>query len=114
MHDWLTAPSSIAIKHSIKKPLVFTAHSTENGRSGLHIPDSFTIDGIEWWATYEANKIIVTSGSMKGEVCGHFHISEKKVEIIPNAIDWGRTYQMADALLQQMKAAISPASSYRA
>ena len=25
-----------------------------------------------------------------------------------NAIDWGKTYQMADALLQQMKAAISP------
>jgi glycosyltransferase involved in cell wall biosynthesis len=94
VHDWLTAPSSIAIKHSLKKPLVFTAHSTENGRSGLHIPDSFTIDGVEWWATYEADKIIVTSGSMKGEVCGHFHVSDKKVEVVPNAIDWSK-YQVA-------------------
>jgi glycosyltransferase involved in cell wall biosynthesis len=67
--------------------MVFTAHSTENGRSGLHIPDSFTIDGLEWWSTYEANKIIVASGSMKGEVCGHFHVSDSKVEIIPNGID---------------------------
>lgn len=26
---------------------------------------------------------------MKGEVCGHFHVSDSKVEIIPNAIDTG-------------------------
>ncbi len=90
VHDWLTASSSIAMKHALRKPMVFTAHSTENGRSGLHIPDSFTIDGVEWWATYESNKIIVTSGSMKGEVCGHFHVSDKKVEVIPNAIDWSK------------------------
>ncbi len=87
VHDWLTAPCSIGLKHFSKKPLVFTAHSTEHGRSGLHVPDSFTIDGLEWWSTYEANKIIVASGSMKGEVCGHFHVSDSKVEIIPNGID---------------------------
>jgi glycosyltransferase involved in cell wall biosynthesis len=87
VHDWLTAPCSIGFKHFTKKPMVFTAHSTENGRSGLHIPDSFTIDGLEWWSTYEANKIIVASGSMKGEVCGHFHVPDSKVEIIPNGID---------------------------
>ncbi len=87
VHDWLTAPCSIGFKHFIQKPLVFTAHSTENGRSGLHIPDSFTIDGLEWWSTYEANKIIVASGSMKGEVCGHFNVSDNKVDIIPNGID---------------------------
>ena len=87
VHDWLTAPCSIGFKHFIGKPLVFTAHSTEHGRSGLHIPDSFTIDGLEWWSTYEANKIIVASGSMKGEVCGHFNVSDSKVDIIPNGID---------------------------
>jgi glycosyltransferase involved in cell wall biosynthesis len=90
VHDWLTAPCSIGFKHFRKKPLVFTAHSTENGRSGLHIPDSYTIDGLEWWSTYEANKIIVASGSMKGEVCGHFHVPDNKVEIIPNGIDAGK------------------------
>jgi len=87
VHDWLTSPVGVAFKHFARKPLVFTAHSTEHGRSGLHIPDSFTIDGLEWWSTYEASRIIVTSGSMKGEVCGHFHVSDSKVEIIPNAID---------------------------
>jgi len=87
VHDWLTAPSSIAFKHFAKKPMVFTAHSTEHGRSGLHIPDSFTIDGLEWWSTYEANKVIVTSNSMKHEVCGHFHLPWEKVDVISNAID---------------------------
>ncbi len=87
VHDWLTAPCSIGTKLFLSKPLVFTAHSTENGRSGLHIPDSFTIDGLEWWSTYEAGKVIVTSNSMKYEVCGHFNVPWEKVDIIPNAID---------------------------
>jgi glycogen(starch) synthase len=87
VHDWLTATATINFKHFSGKPMIFTAHSTENGRSGLHIPDSFTIDGLEWWSTYEANKIIVASGSMKGEVCGHFHLPDSKVEIVPNGIN---------------------------
>ena len=87
VHDWLTAPAGITFKHSTGKPMVLTMHSTEHGRSGIHNPDSSTIDGIEWWATYEARKIITTSGSMKSEVCDHFRLPWKKVEIIPNAVD---------------------------
>lgn len=87
VHDWLTAPAGIASKHFLKKPLITTIHSTEHGRSGLQNPDSFTIDGWEWWVTYEASKVIVTSNSMKEEVCGHFHLPWEKVEIVPNGID---------------------------
>lgn len=94
VHDWLSAPACIAFKHFGKKPMVFTVHSTEHGRSGLHTPDSFTIDGLEWWATYEASKIIVTSNSMKHEVSGHFHTPWEKVGIIPNAIDSSK-YQVS-------------------
>ena len=90
LHDWLTAPACIAARHFSGKPVVFTAHSTENGRSGLHTPDSYTIDGLEWWATYEAQKIIVTSNSMKHEVSGHFRVPWEKLDIIPNAIDQSR------------------------
>jgi len=108
VHDWLTAPSSIAFKHFSKKPLVFTAHSTEHGRSGLHIPDSFTIDGMEWWATYESNKIIVTSGAMKGEVCGHFHVPDKKVEVIPNAIDLSKYQGSVDRWAVRNRYGIQP------
>lgn len=87
IHDWLVGPAGVGFKHFLNKPLVCTMHSTEHGRSSLHDPDSFMIDGMEWWACYEASRIIVTSNSMKGEVCGHFHVSDEKVEVIPNAID---------------------------
>ncbi|MGD8506031.1 MAG: glycosyltransferase family 4 protein [Candidatus Bathyarchaeota archaeon] len=87
VHDWLTAPVGIAFKYSIGKPLLLTIHSTEHGRSGIHNPDSSTIDGVEWWSTYEANKVITTSGSMKSEICDHFKLPWEKVDIIPNAID---------------------------
>lgn len=87
IHDWLVAPSGIGFKHFCGKPLVCTMHSTEHGRSSLHDPDSFMIDGMEWWACFEAARIVVTSNSMKGEVCGHFNVSGEKVAVIPNAID---------------------------
>jgi glycosyltransferase involved in cell wall biosynthesis len=68
--------------------MVLTVHSTEMGRAqGLHSADSFSIDGIEWWATYEADKVIVCSQSMKNEICGHFNLPWDKVDVIPNAID---------------------------
>jgi glycogen(starch) synthase len=87
IHDWLVAPSGVGFKHFLGKPLVCTMHSTEHGRSSLHDPDSFMIDGMEWWSCYEASRVIVTSNSMKGEVCGHFHVPSDKVDIIPNAIE---------------------------
>ena len=87
-HDWLAAFAGISFKHYLKKPMVLTVHSTEIGRAqGLHSPDSFTIDGIEWWATYEADKVIVCSQSMKSEICGHFNLPWDKVDVIPNAIN---------------------------
>ncbi|MHC3129993.1 MAG: glycosyltransferase family 4 protein [Candidatus Bathyarchaeota archaeon] len=88
VHDWLAAFSGISFKHYLKKPMVLTVHSTEVGRAqGLHSPDSFSINGIEWWATYEADRVIVCSQSMKNEICGHFNLPCDKVDVIPNAID---------------------------
>jgi len=76
--------------------MVLTMHSTEHGRSGVHNADSSTIDGIEWWATYEASKVITTSGSMKSEVCDHFRLPWEKVEIIPNAIESNKYHGSVD------------------
>jgi glycogen(starch) synthase len=87
-HDWLTATAGISFKHLTERPFVITVHSTEAGRAqGLHSPDSLAIDGLEWWATYEANKVIVTSSSMKGEIGDHFHLPWDKINIIANGID---------------------------
>jgi len=90
-HDWLVSPSAISLKQYLNTPLILTVHSTEVGRAqGLHGPDSFTIDGFEWWATYEARRVIVTSEAMKNEVAGHFNLSRDKIETIPNAVDFER------------------------
>jgi len=87
-HDWLVAFASIASKHYLKAPLISTIHSTEIGRSyGLHNPDSYLIDGIEWWLTYESKRVIVASNSMKNEVEGHFRLPSWKIDVIPNAVD---------------------------
>ena len=88
VHDWLAAFSGISFKHYVKKPMVLTVHSTEVGRAqGLHSPDSFSINGIEWWSNYEADRVIVCSESMKTEICSHFNLPGEKVDVIPNAID---------------------------
>jgi glycogen(starch) synthase len=97
VHDWLAAFSGISFKHYMQKPMVLTVHSTEVGRAqGLHSPDSFSIDGIEWWATYEADRVIVCSQSMKNEICGHFNLPWDKVDVIPNAIDPTQYHTSAD------------------
>jgi len=88
IHDWLTAEAGISCKHYLNKPLVSTVHSTEVGRAqGLHSPDSYLIDGLEWWMAYEAKRVIVTSNSMKWEIQNHFHLPEDKIDTIPNAVD---------------------------
>jgi len=90
-HDWLVSPSAISLKQYVNAPLILTVHSTEVGRAqGLHGPDSFTIDGFEWWATYEALRVIVTSEAMKNEVSSHFKLQRDKIETIPNAVDLKR------------------------
>ncbi len=88
VHDWLTASAGVASKHYLSKPLVSTVHSTELGRAqGLNNPDSYLIDGLEWWITYEANKVILCSNSMRGELQNHFRVPPEKIAVIPNAID---------------------------
>ncbi|MGC8948262.1 MAG: glycosyltransferase family 4 protein [Thermoprotei archaeon] len=98
-HDWLVSLASISTKHFTNKPLVFTYHSTERGRVGtLSTPDSFTIDGLEWWCGYEASRIIVTSRSMMSEVIGSFKIPDYKISIIPNGIDLTEFNVQVDSL----------------
>ncbi len=89
--------------------MVLTVHSTEIGRAqGLHSPDSRAIDGMEWWATYEASKVIVTSGSMKGEICGHFHLPSDKIKIIPNAIDLTKYHASIDRQSVRRRYGVGP------
>ncbi|MCD6470762.1 glycosyltransferase family 4 protein [Candidatus Bathyarchaeota archaeon] len=88
IHDWLVAQAGIASKHYLKSPLISTVHSIEVGRArGLHSSDSYLIDGIEWWMTYESKRIIAVSNAVKRDLEMHFRLPGEKIEVIPNAID---------------------------
>jgi len=88
IHDWLTTSTGIAAKNYLNKPMVCTVHSTEVGRvQQLRSPDSYMIDGLEWWMMYEAKSVIMCSNSMTREISDHFHLPSEKVSVIPNAID---------------------------
>jgi len=109
IHDWLTAPSGISSKHHLNRPLVTTVHSTEIGRArGLHSPDSYLIDGLEWWMTYEADKIITCSNSMRGELEGHFRLPPDKIAVIQNAIDASEYSRPVDKEVVKRRYGIGP------
>lgn len=86
-HDWLVFWASKVLKHSLTKPLVYTIHATEFGRNqGIYNNMQRYINDIEWYATFEAWKIIVCSKFMNYEVRNLFQLPEDKVVTIPNGV----------------------------
>ncbi len=88
VHDWLTGPAGIALKHLLHKPLIATIHATEAGRrGGVHNEEQFIIHSWEWRTTYEAWKVIVCSNYMMSEVSIVHGLPKDKLIMIPNGID---------------------------
>lgn len=87
VHDWLTAPAGILLKHRLKVPLIATIHATEHGRrGGLYSLESKHIHEWEWYLAYEAWKVIVCSGFMADEVKRVLGVPNDKIVIIPNGV----------------------------
>jgi len=91
-HDWLTAFSGSALKHSFKLPLVATIHATERGRGRGHLGSDtqWAINNVEWSLAYEAWRIIACSKFMTREIVDYFNAPEDKIDIIPNGVDTSR------------------------
>jgi glycosyltransferase involved in cell wall biosynthesis len=88
VHDWLTGPAGIALKHLLRKPLIATIHATEAGRrNGIHNEEQWVIHNWEWRTTYEAWRVIVCSNYMMGEVSQVHGVPRDKLVMIPNGID---------------------------
>lgn len=86
-HDWLVFWAAKVLKHSIKKPLIYTIHATEYGRNrGLHNNMQRYINDLEWYSCFEAWRVIVCSNYMRNEVRGLFQIPEDKIEVIKNGV----------------------------
>jgi len=86
-HDWLVGPA-VSQLQAMGHRTVFTMHSTETGRCGnvAYGGQSARIRAIEGHACHAAERIIAVSGVLKEEVCSHYSIDGRKVEVIYNGI----------------------------
>jgi len=87
-HDWLVAFAGIALKHTLKTPLLSTIHATELGRNSgvLHNPIQSAISHTEWVLVYESWRVICCSHYMAQEVRQYFGCPADKIDVIPNGI----------------------------
>lgn len=84
-HDWLAYPAGIAAKEVSGKPLVIHVHATDFDRSGGKVnPEVFAIEkrGMD-----VADKIITVSNLTRQTVINKYHIPEKKVITVYNAVE---------------------------
>jgi glycogen(starch) synthase len=88
-HDWLVAWAADTLRAVLGAPLMATIHATERGRHGGHVPigTPAAVNSVEWWLTYQAQRIIVCSQFMRREVIDGFELPSDKVELVPNGID---------------------------
>jgi glycogen(starch) synthase len=87
-HDWLVFWAGKVLKHSFKKPLIYTIHATEYGRNqGIYNETQRYINDLEWYACYEAWRVIVCSDYMKNEVRGLFQVPKDKLGMIANGVN---------------------------
>ncbi|GGP20185.1 glycosyl transferase family 1 [Thermocladium modestius] len=87
VHDWLTAPSGVPLKHAAKAPLIATVHATEHGRrGGLRSPESKHIHEWEWLMSFEAWRLIACSNYMRDEVVKVLGAPHNKISVIPNGV----------------------------
>lgn len=87
-HDWLVGTAAIALKEVLSIPLLSTIHATEHGRNnGIHTDMQRFIHEKELQLIKESDQVIVCSNYMREELLANFHLSDKKMTIIPNGID---------------------------
>lgn len=92
-HDWHVVNALDEIKKARNKRVVFTLHSSQYGRDGNHFHDgpAKAILNQEWYATYIAERLIVCTNTMRGEIERIHRVPGDKVRVIPNGI-WARNF----------------------
>lgn len=100
-HDWSSVPAAVAIKKATGLPFVFTLHSTERGRSGIHSDMSKMINDLEWYGTYEADQVITVGKDIKREAQHHFSVPDDKLHYVPNGVDMDR-FENAESIRNEV------------
>jgi len=94
-HDWITLSAAVELKRILKKPLVFTVHSTEYDRSAYFFPMQWIIDR-ERFGMENADRIIAVSKRTKRLIERDYGIDGSKITVIPNGIDFSRFVREGD------------------
>ncbi len=87
-HDWLVGEAARMIARRHDAPLLATIHATEHGRNnGLHNETQRSIDSREREFMAAADRVIICSRAMHGEMTGIFGLPPEKAVVIPNGVD---------------------------
>ncbi len=86
-HDWMAVPGATGIKNTLDLPMVFTVHSTQEGRDGIDSEYQQTIHNLEWYGTYQAEEVITVGREFCEEVKHTFQVPKDKINYIPNGVD---------------------------
>jgi glycogen(starch) synthase len=108
-HDWLSAWAGDTLRALWGVPFVATVHATEMGRhqGRLFTTTSQTINAVEWWLTYQAQRVICCSAFMVEEVVRTFQLPPDKVDMIPNGVDAQRWHAPPDAVAPEHPTIVS-------
>jgi glycogen synthase len=89
-HDWLASNAVVWIKQARNHKAIITIHSTEYGRCGNNFfgGNSARIRDHERHGTYCADRVIAVSRALKNELTWMYNLSDEKVDVIYNGIDY--------------------------
>lgn len=86
-HDWPAFKAGMNAKKVSRKPLVLHVHATEFDRTGGNGVNQQVYD-IEREGMHYADKVITVSNFTKNLVMTHYGISDEKIEVVHNAVDF--------------------------
>jgi 1,4-alpha-glucan branching enzyme len=89
-HEWHSIQAAAALKRAFGIPFVYSIDSIENHRShGANAPLNLSIKSIESMGIIEAQRVIVKSDWMKGEIIKAYAAPEEKIDVVdPQSEKW--------------------------
>lgn len=97
-HDWLVEETAIALTTEFQIPLVATIHATEYGRcNGIHNDTQRYIHQKEIKLTQAAQRVIVCSEYMRGELHRALDCPESKTDVVYNGLSVERWNNITNA-----------------
>jgi glycosyltransferase involved in cell wall biosynthesis len=90
-HDWLVSEAAIALSQNFQIPLLATIHATEYGRcNGIHSNDQNYVHHKEISVAKAAERVIVCSKYMQGEVERALGCPPEKTDVVHNGLSLER------------------------